>query len=95
MDYLALMACYAAGVISLIFAAKNPEAGFLTHMFATGAGLYLAIGFVILGLETHAFSPVEWTGEAETGPVTALVLLLAVSLPFITGWDRENGNRRR
>ena len=94
MDYLALMACHAAGVIALIFAAKNPSAGLLTHLFATGAGFYLAVGFVILGLETHAMSPVQWTGRAETGPLTLFVMLLAVSLPFILGWERENGRRR-
>lgn len=93
MDYLALMACYAAGVIALIFASKNPGAGFLTHFFATTAGLYLAIGFVILGLETHAFSPVRWTGEAQTGPLTLLVVVLSVALPFIVGWEREFGKR--
>jgi len=94
MDYLILMACYAAGVISLIFAAKNPGSGFITHMFAFVAGLYLAIGFVLLGMQTHAFSPVQWTGEAETGPLTALILLIAVAMPFIVGWDRENGTKR-
>jgi hypothetical protein len=97
MDYLALMACYAAGVISLIFATRQPDAGFLTHAFSLAAGAYLSLRFLALGANTHALSPVQWTGEAETGPLTLLVLLVAMVLPFVVGWERERDrqNRRR
>jgi hypothetical protein len=95
MDYLALMACYAAGVISLIFATRQADAGFLTHAFSMAAGSYLTLRFLSLGANTHALSPVQWTGEAETGPLTLLILLLAMVLPFVVGWERDQDRRRR
>lgn len=95
MDYLALMACYAAGVISLIFAARNPAAGIITHTFALIGGIYLGIGFMILGAQTDAYSIVRWTGQAETGPVTAMILLLALASPFIVGWEQASGRNSR
>ena len=94
MDYLALMACHAAGVIALIFAAKDPTAGLLTHLYAVAAGLYMSFGFVALGLQTHALSPAQWTGEAQTGPLTLLVIVISVALPFVLGWEREIERRR-
>lgn len=94
MDYLALMACHAAGVIALIFAAKTPSAGMLSHLFCFVAGAYLSLGFVALGLKTHILSPVQWTGDAQTGPLTLLVIVISVALPFVLGWEREIERRR-
>jgi hypothetical protein len=95
MDLIALMACYAAGVIAVIFAARHPEAGFLTHLFAWLAGGYLSILFVATGLTTHALTPLEWTGQAETGPLTLLIMVLAMAAPFIVGWDHNGRNSKQ
>ena len=94
MDLIALMACYAAGVIAVIFAARNPEAGFLTHCWAWIAGCYLSGLFVATGLTTHALTPFEWTGRAETGPLTLLIMVLSMAAPFIVGWDHHGRNHR-
>ena len=91
MDVLLLMASHAACVIALIFACKNPASGFLTHIFGWTAGLYLSGWFIALGLETDAMSPTRWTGTAETGPATLLVMVLAMASPFIVGWERARG----
>ena len=40
------------------------SAGWMTTTFAWIGGPYLAVQFVALGLTTHAFSPLRWTGEA-------------------------------
>jgi uncharacterized membrane protein required for colicin V production len=95
MDYLALMACYGAGIVALIFASKHSQAGFITHLYSLLAGIFLASRFVSVGQNTHAYSPAQWTGEAETGPVTLLILLLAVALPFVVGWEREYERRAK
>jgi hypothetical protein len=87
MDLIGLMACLAAGVIALIFAAKNPAAGLLTHAFAWVGGGYLSAVFIWTGTRTHTLSPFEWTGEAYTGPITLFILVLAMASPFIVGWD--------
>lgn len=89
MDLIGLMAGLAAGVIALIFAAKNPAAGLLTHAFAWLGGVYLSGVFVFTGMRTHALSPLEWTGEAQTGPLTLLILCVALAAPFIVDWDRD------
>ena len=89
MDTLLLLTVYAAGFIALLFAARSPAAGWLTHGFSWVGGIWLAVQFVALGLTAHAFSPLRWTGEAETGPVTLLVLCIALSAPFIVDWDRD------
>lgn len=89
MDTLLLLATYAAGFIALLFAARSPAAGWMTTTFAWIGGPYLAIQFVALGLTTHAFSPLRWTGEAQTGPLTLFILVVALSAPFIVDWDRD------
>lgn len=92
MDLVAVMACQAAGVIALMIAAKNPAAGFLTHAFAWTGGAYLSAVFVWTGSRAHTLSLFEWTGKAETGYLTLLILVLALASPFIVGRD---GNGRR
>lgn len=91
MDVLLLMAAHAACVIALIFACKSPAAGFIMHAFGWTAGLYLSGWFVVLGLDIDAMSPTRWTGTAETGPATLLVMVLAMASPFIVGWERARG----
>jgi hypothetical protein len=92
MDLIASMACYAAGVIALMIAAKNPSAGFLTHLGAWVGGAYLSGVFVAKGMQAHTLSLFEWTGQVETGPMTLLVIVLAMASPWIVGWDK-NGSR--
>jgi hypothetical protein len=89
MDTLLLLTLIAAAVIALLFAARSPAAGWATKTFAWIAGPYLAIQFVAVGLTTHAFSPLRWTGEAQTGPLTLFILCVALSAPFIVDWDRD------
>ena len=92
MDLILMMAAFAAGVIALMIAARNPGAGFLTHVFAWVGGGYLSSQFVWTGLHTNAFSPLQWTNQADTGPLTLLILVLAMAAPFIVGWDRHGRN---
>lgn len=94
MDLVATMACYAAGVIALMIAAKNPAAGFLTHLGAWVGGAYLSGVFVWKGLQAHSLSIFEWTGKVETGPLTLLITVLAMASPFIVGWDRHGTGSR-
>lgn len=89
MDTLLLLSLYAAGIIALLFAARHSCAGWLTMTFAWIGGPYLAVQFVALGLTTHSFSPLRWTGEAQTGIITLLVLVFALSAPLIVDWDRD------
>ncbi|HAH11224.1 MAG TPA: hypothetical protein DCL54_03885 [Alphaproteobacteria bacterium] len=95
MDLVASLACYAAGVISLMIAAKNPAAGFLTHLGAWVGGLYLSGVFVWKGLQAHSLSIFEWTGKVETGPLTLLITVLAAASPWIVGWDKNGRNDLR
>lgn len=95
MDLIATMACYAAGVIALMIAAKTAGAGLLTHLFAWGGGAYLSGMFVWTGMQTHSLSIFEWSGHVETGPLTLLVLVLALASPFIVGWDNHGRNTER
>jgi hypothetical protein len=89
MDTLLLLTAYAAGFIALLFAARSPAAGWATKTFAWIGGPYLAIQFVALGLTANAFSPLRWTGDAQTGWPTVFVVVLALSMPFIVDWDRD------
>jgi hypothetical protein len=89
MDTLLLLSTYAGGFIALLFAARHSCAGWLTVTFAWIGAPYLAIQFVALGLTTHSFSPLRWTGEAQTGPLTLFILVLALSAPLIVDWDRD------
>lgn len=89
MDYLALMAIVASGIIALVFAARSPAAGTLTMTLAWVAGIYLSAVFIALGAQTHAFSPVRWSGDAEIGPIALLILVLALTSPLIVDWDRD------
>lgn len=94
MDLIASMACYAAGVIALMIAAQKPAAGFLTHLGAWVGGAYLSSVFVWKGLSAHSLSMFEWTGQVETGPMTLLVIVLAMASPWIVGWDKNGTGSR-
>ncbi len=89
MDTLILLTLIAAAVIALMFAARSPAAGWATKAFAWIGGPYLAIQFVAVGLTTHAFSPLRWTGEAQTGWPTLFIAVLALCMPTIVDWDRD------
>jgi hypothetical protein len=89
-DYLLLMAAFASCFFAVIFAARSPGAGLLTHLFAWTAGPYFAGWFIKIGAKTDALSPTRWNGDVETGPVTLFAMVLAMALPVILNWEQTS-----
>jgi hypothetical protein len=77
MDTLSLAIIALVGFFAMGYAALRPKTSGLARAFAMGLGMpWLLIFFVLLMWRTGPTAPFEWTGQAEMGPLT-LVLILA------------------
>lgn len=79
MDTLALAIAALVGLFSMGYAAIRVQTAGIPRAFAFGLGMpWLLIYFIILMWKTGPLSPFKWTGEAEMGPLTLVLIVLGI-----------------
>jgi hypothetical protein len=95
MDTLILVMLALFGLVSFALATLEKRASFALSVLAWVVGIP-CLAFYCIGqlMRTDAYSLVEWTGEAEMGPITLILTTIGVSLWVCGGIDGKRKVRR-